>query len=317
MDELLRFLLTTPPTPEPLGSLEDWWTWHLRLSARFETPVDLACAAGFSVERLGHAFASGYQAALRSLLPGLAREHRAALCITESGGGHPGAMHTRLARTEAGALLLSGEKTFVTLGTAADVLLVAASEGQDAQGRNRLRLVRLEARRPEVELTALPPMPFVPEVPHAVLRLREVPVTEEAVLPGDGYTRYIKPFRTVEDCHVYAAVLGWLLRVARRAGWPEAVQDELLSLVVTLRALALADAASPAVHLALGGTLDVARRLVDGLAPHWERVDAPTRERWERDRPLLGIAGKVRAKRREAARQRLAALPSSEEPAGG
>ena len=313
MDELLRFLLTEPPTPEPLGSLEDWWTRHLRLSSRFETPVDAACAAGFSVDRLGYAFASGYHAALRSLLPGLAREQRAALCITESGGGHPSALHTRLTRTEAGPLLLSGEKTFVTLGTAADVLLVAASEGVDEQGRNRLRLVRLDARRPEVELTALPPTPFVPEVPHAVLRLREVPVSEEAVLPGDGYTRYIKPFRTVEDCHVHAAVLGWLLQVARRAGWPEATQEELLALVVTLRALALADPASPAVHLALAGALDATRRLVDGLPPHWERVEAPTRERWERDRPLLGIAGKARAKRREVARQRLSALPASED----
>ena len=313
MDELLRFLLTESPTPGPLGSLEDWWTHHLRLASRFETPVDLACAAGFSVDRLGHAFASGYSAALRSLLPGLAREHRAALCITESGGGHPSAIHTRLTRTGAGALLLSGEKTFVTLGTAADVLLVAASEGQDEQGRNRLRLVRLDARRPEVELTALPPTPFIPEVPHAVLRLREVPVTDEAVLPGDGYTRYIKPFRTVEDCHVHAAALGWLLQVARRTGWPEATQDELLALVVTWRALALADPASPAVHLALGGALDATRRLVEGLTPCWERVDAPTRERWERDRPLLGIAGKVRAKRREVARQRLSALVSSED----
>jgi hypothetical protein len=34
-------------------------------------------------------------------------------------------------------------------------------------------------------------------------------------------------------------------------------------------------------------------------------VDAPTRERWERDRFLLDVAGKVRAKRRETARQKL------------
>jgi len=305
MDALLRFLLTESPTPEPLDSLEAWWARHLRLSSRFETPVDLACAAGFSVDRLGYAFASGYHAALRSLLPGVGREERVALCITESGGGHPAAIHTRLTRTGPGALLLSGEKAFVTLGTAADVLLVAASEGQDEQGRNRLRLVRLDARRPEVELTGLPPTPFVPEVPHAVLHLRDVPVTDEAVLPGDGYTRYIKPFRTVEDCHVHAAALGWLLQVARRTGWPEAVRDELLALVVTLRALALADATSPAVHLALAGALDAVRRLVDGLAPHWERVEAPVRERWARDKPLLGVAGKARAKRREAARQRL------------
>ncbi|HZH75777.1 MAG TPA: acyl-CoA dehydrogenase, partial [Archangium sp.] len=50
---------------------------------------------------------------------------------------------------------------------------------------------------------------------------------------------------------------------------------------------------------------DLCRKRVDGLGPLWEQVDAPTRERWERDRLLLNVAGKVRAKRREVAREKL------------
>ena len=94
---------------------------------------------------------------------------------------------------------------------------------------------------------------------------------------------------------MFAAVLGWLLQVARRSGGPDAVREELLALAVTIRGLALA------------GALDLCRARVDGLGALWEQVDAPTREGWERDRLLLNIAGKVCAKRREAARQNLAA----------
>ncbi|QRK08110.1 acyl-CoA dehydrogenase family protein [Archangium violaceum] len=305
MDELLRFLLTESPAPVSLGSIEDWWTQHLRLASRFSLPVDVAFAGGFAADRLGYAFASGYHSALRSLFPALPFERRYALCVTEARGGHPSAMDTRLTGAGDGPLRLEGTKAFITLGTAADELLVVASEGQDVQGRNRLRLVRIDSRRPGVTLTELPPTPFVPEVPHAELRLHEVEVAPAEVLPGDGYERYVKPFRTVEDCHVFAAVLGWLIQVARRSGWPDEVREELLALAVTMRGLAQSEPASPAVHLALSGALDLFRARVDGLGTLWERVDAPTCERWERDRLLLNVAGKVRAKRRETARQKL------------
>jgi acyl-CoA dehydrogenase len=307
VDDLLRFLLTTPPQPAPLLSLEDWWRQHLGLAARFTTPVDHALAGGFVADRLGFAFASGYHAALRSLFPAPRPDRRAALCATEAGGAHPSAIQTRLSGGEGeGPLRLTGSKTFITLGTAAEQLFIVASEGQDAQGRNRLRLVTIDAQREGVHFRALPPTPFVPEIPHAELQLREVAVSPDEVLPGDGYTRYLKPFRTTEDCHVFAALLGWLLQVARRSGWAERLQDELLAQAVMFRGLALADPASPAAHVALGGALDLSRRLVEGLGEAWRQVDADTRERWERDRVLLGVAGKARAKRREVARQRLA-----------
>jgi hypothetical protein len=307
VDDLLHFLLTTPPEPAPLGSLDDWWRQHRGLASRFATPVDHAFAGGFKADRLGYAFASGYHAALRSLFPRMPADHRAALCATEAGGAHPSAMRTSLSGGEGqGPLRLNGSKAFVTLGTQADTLFVVASEGVDAQGRNRLRVVMIDARRPGLSLNNLPEVPFVPEIPHAELRLEDVAVSPDEVLPGDGYTRYVKPFRTVEDCHVHAALLGWLLQVARRSGWPEPLQDELLAVAVAIRGLALADPTSSAVHVALGGVLDLSQRLVQGLGEQWARVDALTRERWERDRSLLGVAGKARLKRREVARQRLA-----------
>ena len=306
MDDLLRFLLTAPLPTAPLESVEDWWPRHHGIAARFPVAVDMAFAGGFLSDRLAFAFASGYQAALRSLWPELPADRRAALCATEAGGGHPAAIQTRLVPGEGGGPgRLTGEKLFVTLGTAADVLLVVASEGQDAQGRNRLRVVKVDARREGVQFQALPPLPFAPELPHAAVQLASVAVLPGEVLPGDGYVNYLKPFRTVEDCHVQAALLGWLLQVARRADWPGPVRDEVLAVAVALRALALEDPASEAVHVALGGVLDLSQRLLDGLERWWPSVDPATRERWERDRKLLTLAGKARAKRREVARQRL------------
>ncbi|MBM7117935.1 acyl-CoA dehydrogenase family protein [Archangium primigenium] len=305
MDELSRFLLSQPPEPPVLDSVDAWWTRHLALALRFSTPVDVAFAGGFSADRLAYAFASGYHSALRALLPGLPREHRYALCATEAQGGHPAAMATRLSGPSGGPWRLEGTKTFVTLGRAADELLVVATEGQDERGRNRLRLVRLDARRAGVSLSDLPPPPFVPELPHAELRLEAVEVRPGEVLPGDGYERFVKPFRTVEDCHVFAAVLGWLLQVARRSGWPDETREGLLALGVMLRGLALAHPAAPETHLALAGAMDLLRGQLEALAPLWERVDVTTRERWERDRLLLQVAGKARAKRRESARDKL------------
>ncbi|WP_223635421.1 acyl-CoA dehydrogenase family protein [Corallococcus sp. EGB] len=305
MKDVLRFLLTEAPDSPSLDSVEAWWRRHLALASRFPVPADLALSAGFRMDRMGFAFASGYQAALRSLFPQLPRDTRAALCATETGGGHPGAMETKLTPRGAG-WTLDGVKTYVSLGTHAEVLLVVASEGRDAQERNRLRMVRLDAKAPGVTVEPLPPLGFIPEVPHAALRLDGVEVAAEDVLPGDGYTRYLKPFRTVEDCHVNLAVLGWLVKVARRCGWPVALREELVSVAVMIRTLALEDPSDPAVHVALGGALTQLHRALERCEAAWEGVDVEMRERWQRDRRLLDLASKVRAKRLEAARQRLA-----------
>ena len=43
---------------------------------------------------------------------------------------------------------------------------------------------------------------------------------EADLLPGDGYDIYLKPFRTIEDIHVHAALIGYLVGVARRLEAP-------------------------------------------------------------------------------------------------
>ncbi|MCC6522842.1 MAG: acyl-CoA dehydrogenase family protein [Polyangiaceae bacterium] len=314
-DAVLEHVLTAPAAPAPLDGLESWWRGHLLFAARFWLPIDLAFAAGFAADRPGYAFASGYQAAGATLVAALgpkgasvAAARPLALCATEEGGAAPRAIRTRLVRAPDGALRLDGQKTFVTLGSFAAELLVVASEGE-RDGRNRLRLVRIPRERAGVVVAPLPEAPFVPEIPHAALVLRAVRVAPEELAPGDGYDRYLKPFRTVEDCAVHAALLGWLVGVGRRSGFGRPLVEGLCASFCAVRTLALADPSAPATHVALGGVLAQAARDIAALDTEWPRAEAVVAGYWQRDRALLAVAGRARAARLEAAWRRLGAPP--------
>jgi hypothetical protein len=144
-------------------------------------------------------------------------------------------------------------------------------------------------------------------MPHGRVDFEAVGLTDEALLPGDGYVRAIKPFRTLEDVHVTGAFLAWFIAVGRRSGWPDAILETLLALMVTARTLALAPPLAPHVHLALGGLLSQVARVMDEAVPFWEQVDPRTRQKWERDGRILDIAHAARDRRLAAARRHFGA----------
>jgi hypothetical protein len=96
-------------------------------------------------------------------------------------------------------------------------------------------------------------------------------------------------------------VLGYLTSVALRFGFPESVVERLVALLVAAQGLATAPPKSASLHVAVAGFLAQTEALDTVLAPHWERVSPEERERWERDRVLIQVAGKARATRRERA----------------
>lgn len=306
MEFVFDHLLGSPadaPAPVDVDGVRDR---YLAVAGRFGGTVDDAAAAGFAADRLGFAFLPGYQAALRSLLPELDPGTLVSLLATEQGGGHPAAIATALTETTAG-WRVTGAKSFATLGAHADRFVVVASIGAGADGRNRLRAALVAADEPGVGVEPLPELPFAPEIPHAAVRFDAVAAVP---LPGDGYADLLKPFRTVEDVHVLAATLGYLVRVARSAGWPEDTVERLLALLAGVRGIEPAAYRSPGAHIALGGLFGGLNAWVADTEPLWARVDEPQRRRWERDRPLLGVAGKVRA-------QRLATAWRTVRPTGG
>ena len=303
-------LPTAPDAPDP-----GWPAFAAdALAAQAGSPstLDQAACAGRVADRLGYAFGAGYQAGLRLLL-GEPPESRlcASLAYTETGGPHPRNVRATLAPDpDAPMFRLSGEKSFATLAPYADFFIIVARMAvppppdAPSDAPPVLRLIRLPPDTPGLTMDARPPFPLAPELPHSRLRLDDCRIAPGDILPGDGYLSYIKPFRMIEDTHVLAAVLGYLLRESLRLGWEAPHTGRILGALATLSGL-IADLHHPAAHLAFD---DLQSRLdpwFDALP--WgdalPSVDAAAR--WERDRPLLGLAAAAQISRRDAARDRI------------
>jgi hypothetical protein len=281
--------------------MRDWNGRLVAWSVRFPSPVDRAFVGGFHADRVGYAFAAGYQCALHAIDPTLPVERIASFCATESGGAHPRSIATSLVEDGRGAFVLTGSKRWSTMAPDADVLLVIATRGKRADGQNDLVVVRVAADAPGVKRAAMETTKFIPEITHAEITFDETHVMPEAILPGDGYTQYLKAFRTVEDIHVHAAILGHLVRVARLYAWPQKFVQHAVALGVALRSVGTMPTESATTHIALAGVIDASRDLVEHSAEYWPRVDDDVRHRWQRDLPLLQVADNARTQRTERA----------------
>lgn len=326
LDTTLTLLLRDPPAPLLAADVRAWWRAFRERWPGTSSPVDDAIAGGFAADRAGYAFVAGGQAGMRALVPSLSDDAIAAFCATEPGGNHPRAIETRL-QPDGDGFALSGSKRWSTMAPVADVLLVAAVEGADGTGRKRFRLVRVPASSPGLTIASMPTAKFMPEVPHGALELEGVHVEPSALLPGDGYAEYVKPFRTVEDLHVHAALLGYLVGSARRHAFTDDVIEKLATSVVATHALARLDPAAAETHVALAGLVAQDSELIAEMTSSWARVSGDERDRWERDAGLFGgVASQARERRRQVAWETLrrshdsrsaAAPPRRDERPGG
>jgi acyl-CoA dehydrogenase len=289
---------------QPNQSLPEVWSAYAEARARGATPFVAAALAASQVDRLGFAFAVGYPAALQRLIPDV--ELRCALCVTEAEGNHPRAIQTTLAPSADG-FVLEGTKSFVTFGTMATALIIVARAGERPDGRPDLAVVVIPADRPGVELREHPPTPFAPEVPHARLTLHGVEVRTQERLPGDGYLRYVKPFRTIEDIHVIGAAIGYLIGAVRRSGGPVELVTELAASLAALDRLSIEAPLDPGVHVALHGVYQrlIATTKTPDFTGFWQAASSDEGARWERDVALLRVASKARDSRFRRAREQL------------
>jgi len=311
---LVACLDASPPAPglPPTEDVAAWWPQWLSLGGAGRDSAALAIAGGFAADRVGWAFAAGYQAALRALLPALPHDTLAAFCVTETAGNRPRDIRTAITVLPGGTLQVDGAKRWTTLGPAGTELLVVGALAPPADSaRPALRVVRVPVPSAGLELRPMPPTRFVPEVPHAEVHLQRLQLPEGAMLPGDGYDAFVKPLRTIEDLHVTMAVLAYLLREARARGWPAAFAEELLATLALLSALAAEDVSAASTHVALAGALRFAHRLYADAAPLWAAAgDDPASRRWQRDAALFEVAGSARRQRAERAWQRLGTPPA-------
>lgn len=251
------------------------------------TPFELAVFAARAVPLPGLAFAMGYQAALRVLWPS-APAGLGAICVTENRSIRPADLATRVSGTR-----LFGRKDFVTAGDQAEWLMVAARcETEGLQPR--LSMTVVYPGEPGVRLEALPPAPIMPETGHARAWFENALC---ALLPGDGWNDYVKPFRSVEDLYILAALVAWLLGIAIEDPWPQSVQLRLLAVLGGCAEAARQPPLAPATHLLLAGLF----AQFDALAPEVEHAfDVSHRALgpvWRRDRALFDLARGAREKR--------------------
>ncbi|HSX69610.1 MAG TPA: acyl-CoA dehydrogenase family protein, partial [Pseudomonas sp.] len=238
----------------------------------------------------GLAFLAGYQGALRALWPAAPRS-LGALCVTENRSTRPADLQTRLS-----GLHLSGRKDFVTAAEAADWLLVAARVDADESPRLAVGVVRSGA--PGARLEPLPALPLMPDIGHARLHLDNVHCE---LLPGDGWDSYVKPFRSIEDLHVLAAIAAWLYGVGQDGDWPRDLRLRLLGLLAGCAEVVRHGAAEPASHLLLAGLFAQFQALRPELDAAIAAGPQPWAAMWARDCNLLELARTAREKRLEKA----------------
>lgn len=296
--DILKWLLMHARDPhlETWKTKEDWLRHYHTLSGQWPSTIERAVVGGVLSDRMAWAFASGYQAALQCMFPDVPDGKTAAFCVSEKDGNHPKAILTRLEPSE-GGFVLNGQKAFVTGALDADLLFVAASVREKKEGKNPLKMVRVKNGADGLVATPMPPLPFIPELPHCTLLFENAWVSAKDVCPGDGYLDYVKPFRTLEDIHVCAAVSGFAFRMGIACNWPRHDLEQVLSLVLMVCTLPIKDPLSPALHIVLGGVFSHLERLVARIPALITNADNKTRKMWERDAPVLKIAAKARKQR--------------------
>ena len=194
---------------------------------------------------------------------------------------------------------LNGRKDYVTAGAAADWLLVAArEEAPGAAPQIALTLIHAGATGAQVE--DLPTLGLMPDIGHARLHLQATPCTR---LAGDGWANYVKPFRTIEDVHVLAALTAWQYGVGLESGWSESLQLRLLSLLAGCAEVARQAPSAATTHLLLAGLFAQQTALKAELDAAFASGPESWAALWLRDQGLLRVASQARAKRLENAKQ--------------
>ncbi|UZE97440.1 acyl-CoA dehydrogenase family protein [Alkalimarinus alittae] len=283
------------------------WYRKMRVDTEgLETQGLSALQGGFYANSAGQAFVFGYEVAIQRLTGLDTQEYLAAFCVTENKSAHPQAMQTSLTKKRDGQWMLTGKKDFVTMACNAKWLLVAAKSGLSGDGRNQIKLVKVDVSASGVDVLTHPPLPFIPDVSHGAVTFDSVLVEGKDIYPGDGYANFVKPFRWFEDINVFISLTGYLLKLALTNQWPVSSKVEIMSILVTLVGLQQMDADEPMAHILM---FDQAAKLacwLDNYDDEWEGVSSPVAAAWKRDRGIMSVANYARSARYKKALSRMA-----------
>lgn len=306
MPTALAHCLHAPVHAAEITTFEAWAQRWFDAVPTAHAPIDTAIRLGYASDRAAWAFASAYQAALRALVPTTPPDTLLSLCVTEDTGNRPRDIQTRITPLPDAGVQVNGSKRWAMVGNAKTTLLVVGTCATDTPSATpHLRVVQIPLPSAGLSVQSTTPTRFVPEVPHCAVQFDAVHLGPDALLPGDGYMEYMKPFRTLEDVYVSAATLAYLLREARAHQWPQDFVERSATALAALQALAAEPPLDAATHVALAGVLSLVGTLRAEATALWSTAQDACAERWRRDAALFNIAELTRRTRRDRAWERL------------
>ena len=259
--------------------------------------TELAILGGRLAATPGLAFLAGYQAALRALLP-QAPLGLGAFCMTEQRSSKAQDIHTQLCNGQ-----ITGQKDFVIAGHAAQWLIVLARQ-EAFTTDTQLTAVLLATDQPNVTLHTGPALNMLTDIPHCAVQFNQA---SGQALPGDGWQDYSKPFRTLEDAHVLAAMCAWLYGQSLLDHWPQPLQLQLIAVLAALKETLQQPSREASSHLLLAAALAQFAGLQAPINQALQQCSSrATTQVWQRDKAVLDIASSARTRRLEVARKSLA-----------
>jgi len=313
---LIEALLSRSQQRKSFDAMAAWFDSFNQQTRLFESSIDRAILGGRLSLNVGFAFTSGYQSAIESLFEGGKLEGGklqgdkfhgesvqsdglmlSSLCVTEVKGNHPRAIETRLYR-EGGRYFVDGNKQFVSGACDSQMIYVACRDetvgnGFDDEGKPKLKVVAIPTQSQGVAIQTMPVLGFIPEVSHGKVKLERVEIVDSQVLEGDGYLTYVKAFRTFEDLHVLAAIVGYRLGEAIDSQWDTVSIEAHISLILALRAINFMPLAEPVAHISLAACRRQLITLIEATNTQFESHNPLAFENWQRDQVLLKVASKA------------------------
>ena len=288
-----------------METVDDWLANWRQLPLDELSPFALAVMGGCQADRAAWAFSAGYEAALRAMFPQIRGGGLHGFSLSEEGVRSPRDLQT-LWRTDAsGGIQLSGNKGWVPMPEHCEAyFVVCRASGADGA----LSVVRLPATADGVTMSPRNPAAFMPELPAARMQLQDVQLDASAMLPGDGWSDYARPFGALEELYVSAALMGYLLREGRAREWPQALLRQMLAAISLLERIAPEVGSANRGQLLLAGATEWVRALMTQATAEWaKQPNDEAGQRWVRDQTVQRMWAAAGAKRGERAWQALTA----------
>jgi len=314
--KIFEQLLSNTISQHHYSSMPEWHQHFLNITKDLPSTLEQAALGGRFSVNMSVAFSAGYQSAIQSLFKPDTRM-LASLCITEKEGNHPRHIKSTLTEDKQ-SWQLNGSKSFITGANDAKQLYIAVTEPPNPEEllnslteegtikhterfRPKVKMLSVPANLSGIKIHPMPALPFVPDISHGTATFEHVNIQASKILDGDGYAQYVKPFRTHEDIHVLAAILGFRIGEALNSNWSQKSIEAHLMLLSSLLSLRTENFNEPITHLIFSGCRAQFSALIEQTDEEFKLHNPAGFNYWKRDKALLDVASKAHKVRTQRA----------------